>query len=67
MSTPASSEPAHTRGVTTPALMEITIGQALAQTAERFGAREALVVPHQGVRWTWRELLQRTDALAAGL
>lgn len=50
MSTPASSEPAHTRGVTTPALMEITIGQALAQTAERFGAREALVVPHQGVR-----------------
>ncbi|MDP3163872.1 MAG: AMP-binding protein, partial [Hydrogenophaga sp.] len=66
-----SAEPmpdlAYARGATKPALLEFTIGQALAQTAERFGAREALVVPHQGVRWTWSELLHRTDALAAGL
>ena len=60
-------QPAHARGADAPALLELTIGQALAQTAEWFGEREALVVPHQGVRWTWSELLHRTDALAAGL
>ena len=60
-------EPAYARGADAPALLELTIGQALAQTAEWFGEREALVVPHQGVRWTWSELLHRTDALAAGL
>jgi fatty-acyl-CoA synthase len=62
-----TSAPACARGVTTPDLLELTIGQALAQTAARFAEREALVVPHQGVRWSWSELLQRTDALAAGL
>ncbi len=67
MPTDTTPEPAYARGVTTPALIEFTIGQTLAQTAERFGQREALVVPHQGVRWTWNELLHRTDALAAGL
>jgi len=67
MSTEAASVPAYAQGAITPALLECTIGQALAQTAERFAEREALVVPHQGVRWTWSELLHRTDALAAGL
>ena len=32
-----------------------TIGQALDATVARHGDREALVVPHQGVRWTWRQ------------
>ncbi len=67
MSTEAASVPAYAQGANTPALLECTIGQALAQTAERFADREALVVPHQGVRWSWSELLHRTDALAAGL
>ncbi|HMS80713.1 MAG TPA: AMP-binding protein, partial [Burkholderiaceae bacterium] len=37
------------------------------RSAARFADREALVVRHQGVRWTWSELRHRVDALAAGL
>ena len=43
------------------------IGQALADTVARHGSREALVVPHQGVRWTWQELSDRAHHVAAGL
>ena len=31
------------------------------------GDREALVVRHQGIRWSWRELARRVDAVASGL
>jgi len=55
------------RGTDTPPLMDCTIGQALSDTVARHGTREALVVPHQGVRWTWAELAERADAVAAGL
>jgi fatty-acyl-CoA synthase len=48
-------------------LLDVTIGHALEQAAQQWGDREALVIPHQSVRWTWKELLQRSDALAAGL
>ena len=57
----------HARGASTPPLQVQTIGQALAATAALHGDNEALVVPHQGVRWTWRELAQRADEVAAGL
>src|SRR5690606_28945729 len=46
---------------------EHTIGAALAQTARAHAQREALVVPHEHVRWTWAELLERADHVAAGL
>ena len=55
------------QGARTPALLDITIGHALEQAAQQWGDREALVIPHQDVRWTWKELLQRSDAMAAGL
>src|SRR5262249_28760920 len=35
--------------------------------AERFGERDALIVRHQEIRWTYRELKERVDAFAAGL
>lgn len=44
-----------------------TIGAAFDRTVSRFPDREALVVRHQDVRWTWTELAGRVDALAAGL
>jgi len=50
-----------------PALLEVTIGQALDRAAERWGERDALVSAAQGIRWSWRELAQRADAMAAGL
>ncbi len=57
----------HATGAATPPLLEHTIGQALDATVAAHGQREALVVPHQGVRWSWAELAERADALAAGL
>jgi fatty-acyl-CoA synthase len=47
-------------------LLGITIGRALDHAARRWGDREALVSPSHGVRWTWKELAERVDALAAG-
>ena len=44
-----------------------TIGTFLAGVAARHGGNEALVVPHQGVRWTYAELNERVTTLAAGL
>jgi fatty-acyl-CoA synthase len=44
-----------------------TIGAFLAGIAARHGGNEALVVPHQGVRWTYSELDARVTRLAAGL
>ena len=34
---------------------------------ERFGEREALVVRHQNIRWTYRDLQRRTNNLAVAL
>jgi fatty-acyl-CoA synthase len=44
-----------------------TVGEALEATATRFPEAQALVVPHQNVRWTWSELDAAVDAMAAGL
>ena len=55
------------RGAATPALLECTIGEQLAAMAAARSQHDALVVPHQGIRWSWRELLERSDALATGL
>jgi fatty-acyl-CoA synthase len=44
-----------------------TIGHRLAATVAQWGDREALVVRHHNVRWSWRELDERSAAFAAGL
>jgi len=54
-------------GRTDTPLLEETIGAAFARAASRFAAREALVVRHQGIRWTYAELDARIDELARGL
>jgi len=48
-------------------LIGATCGQWFDQAAERWGASDALIVRHQGVRWTYAALKERVDALAAGL
>jgi len=62
-----SPAPSLVKGATTPPLIEHTIGEALAQAAARWGEREALVSVEQDIRWTFAELLEKADALAAGL
>ncbi|QUD90051.1 AMP-binding protein [Phenylobacterium montanum] len=56
----------HVRGASTPPLREDTIGQALDEAARRWGDIEGLISVHQGVRWTYAELRDRAEALAAG-
>ena len=48
-------------------LLGDTIGRSLDRAAARWADREALVSPSHDVRWTWRDLAARVDALAAGL
>lgn len=57
----------HVKGATEPPLIGHTIGDALAFAAERWGDRDALVSVGQGIRWSFAELLERSDAFAAGL
>jgi fatty-acyl-CoA synthase len=49
------------------ALLHETIGENLRRTVERFGDREALVVPHQGYRASYRELWDEVGLAARGL
>jgi len=60
-------EPSYDHGTSDARLIGETIGNAFDRTVARHADREALVVRHQGVRWTWSELKHRVDALAAGL
>jgi len=63
MSTPWS----YVHGASKIPLIGDTIGTAFDQTVARFGNRDALVVRHQNVRWTYAELQHRVDRLAASL
>src|SRR6201989_2038803 len=44
-----------------------TIGALLDEMSAVNGSREALVVAHQNIRWTYAELKSRSDAFASGL
>ncbi len=57
----------HVVGASEPPLSELTIPAWLDATAERFPERTACVFREQGLRWTWRELRDRADRLAAAL
>ena len=54
-------------GVSAKKLIGETIGAFFDRQVESYREREALVVKHQNVRWTWGELGRRVDDLAAGL
>ena len=44
-----------------------TIGDAFDQAVEQWGDKQAVVVRHQDIRWSYRELGEAVDAFAAGL
>jgi len=48
-------------------LLELTIGDLLKRTAERYPDRPAVVSRHQGARMTWAELSAAADKVARGL
>src|ERR1700748_911340 len=57
----------YSRGPVDPPLLESTIGDELRRTVERFGGRDALVVRHQGIRLTYRDLWDQVDMAARAL
>ena len=56
----------YTRGPRRP-LLELTIGDLLHRTAERYPERLAVASRHQGRRLTWAELSAEADRVARGL
>ena len=67
MDTKARLQLSYFKGAEQPPLLESTIGNCLDDIATRFPHREALVVRHQGIRWTWGEYLCEIEKLARGL
>ncbi|WP_334078777.1 AMP-binding protein [Microbulbifer sp. M83] len=59
--------PSYTRGEASQPLIETTIGDTLDETATRFPDNDALVVRHQGIRWSYREFVQQVDTCARAL
>jgi fatty-acyl-CoA synthase len=49
------------------ALTALTASQIFAETAARFADREALIVPHQNIRLTWKQLAEEVEKTARGL
>jgi fatty-acyl-CoA synthase len=67
MDTQTRLKPSYLKGADQPPLLDMTIGDCLDRIAALHPQREALVVRHQGVRWTYAEYLGEIERLAAGL
>jgi fatty-acyl-CoA synthase len=57
----------YVHGASSEPLKGQTVGACFDATVQRWPDREALVVRHQDIRWTYAELGRHVDALAAGL
>ncbi|MFK0310239.1 fatty acid CoA ligase family protein [Pseudomonas sp. NPDC090233] len=60
-------QPSHSQGDPTKPLLTHCIGDAFDTTVARFPDREALVVRHQALRYTWRQLADAVDQHARAL
>ncbi len=54
-------------GTSTMPLIGMTIGDKLDETVKKYPHREALVVKHQDIRWTYSELSEHIDTTAKAL
>ena len=61
------SQSTNTPSTSAPWVDGLTIGEALSQTANRYGDREAMVFPKLNRRWTWGQLKDEVDRTARGL
>ena len=57
----------HLQGLATEPLIGDTIGAHFDSVVARWPENDALIVRHQGVRWSYRRFRQEVDAFAAGL
>jgi len=62
-----SGQPSYVHGSSATPLIGETIGLYFDRAVAKWHDREALVVPQQGVRWTYGALKSRADEIAAGL
>jgi len=62
-----AAAPSYAHGAADVALLGETIGANFDRAVAAWGDRPGLVVRQQGIRWTYKELAERVDALAAGL
>jgi len=65
--TMTTTGPAYRRGRSDLPLFERTIGEHFEATVQRLPDHEALVMPHQGVRWRYGQLGVEVDRVARGL
>ena len=57
----------YVHGKSGPSLIGKPIGALLDEVSATDGSREALVIAHQRIRWTYSELRSRSDTFASGL
>jgi fatty-acyl-CoA synthase len=62
-----SKDLSYVSGTSVRPLLGVTIGAAFDRAVARWGNRNALVVRHQNIHWSYDELAERVDSLAAGL
>jgi fatty-acyl-CoA synthase len=60
-------QPSYVHGACATPLIGATIGEYFDAAVERYRDRDALVVRHQQIRWSWSELKRRVDEFATGL
>src|SRR2546423_164308 len=60
-------QPSYVHGASEIPFIGDTIGVHFDRIVELFGERDALIVRHQQVRWSYRKLKERVDRFAAGL
>ncbi|HTZ34397.1 MAG TPA: AMP-binding protein [Stellaceae bacterium] len=61
------AQPSYVHGASDMPLIGETIGVHFDRIVEQFPERDALIVRHQNIRWSYRALQREVDALAAGL
>ncbi len=64
---PATPPKSIFRGPDQPDLLHWCIGDLFAATVNRYPDRDALIIPHQRIRWSYRRYGQQVDAFAAAL
>ena len=63
----SDKEQSYVKGADQPPLLEMTIGEALDRAVAQWGERPALIACHQNIRWNYKELAEKSEALAEGL
>ena len=61
------TDPSVVEGSRPGALINSTVSDQFDDTVQQYGEREALVVRHQGIRWSYNELKKEVDTFAGGL